>query len=611
MIKARMINLFKGILRLSSIAALLLCLFPERQAALSAPALTYNVSDFTDSVDDCVANFTLRCAILAANANPGADTVILPAGTYNLTLVGDDEDQSATGDLDITDDLTLTGAGAATTIIDGDSLGDRIFTITETVAVTISNLTIQYGAVPLDDILGGGGILNYHGTLNLYNVTLQDNTAAFGAGISNALGVLKISGCKILNNGDSGTSEGGGVYSDGNLEIYTSEISHNRARFGAGVSGTEKANMIFSEVVFDGNVAEYNGGAILNDKFVKMSDSTLKNNQADLGAGLFNKYLGELEYVTINNNIADDQGGGIYTEDGSSLSLKNITLSSNQAGNQGGGISNNGEMTISNVTIYQNQAPVGGNLYNDLHGLVNVGSSIVAGGIPNNCSNVETSITSLGFNLEDHNTCSFTATGDKRNTYPLLLSLADNGGKTYTHELMFNSPAIDAGNPYNCILTDQRHYYRPVDGDINNTPICDIGAYEIVPSGFVKFNPTTYETDEGPGSREITLTVSRYDANTSVSVEYVTLGIPRYDFVYEKGILSWSAGDTADKTFTITILDDNFDEGEETVLVLLTNMKGGVGAKYPLNLAQIIVHASDTGSGETEPPDIFLPLVFR
>ena len=610
MIKTRRISLTKSLMRLILAGVLLLCLYPERQTALSAPASTYNVNLFTDSADACDANCTLRDAILAANANPGADTVNLPVGTYDLTLVGDDEDHAATGDLDITDDLTLAGADMATTIIDGSLLDDRIFTITDTVAVTISNVTIQNGTVPLYDILGGGGILNYHGTINLYNVTLQDNIAAFGSGISNSLGVLKISGCMILDNGDPDTSEGGGVYSDGNLEIYSSEISNNHARFGAGVSGTEKANMIFSEVVFDGNVADYDGGAILNDKFVKLTDSTLKNNQAHLGAGLFNKYLGELEYVTINDNSAY-QGGGIYTEDTSNLSLKNITLSSNQASNRGGGISNDGEMTISNATIYQNQAPVGENLYNDLDGLVNVSSSIVAGGTTDNCSSVGTPITSLGFNLEDHNTCSFTATGDKRNTNPMLGPLDDYGGTTLTHILQSGSPAIDAGNPYNCIITDQRHFYRPVDGDKNNTPICDIGAFEIVPSGFVKFNPSSYETDEGPGSQEITLTVSRYGADTAVSVDYVTLGIPRYDFVYERGTLTWPAGNTDDRTFTITILDDNFDEGEEIVLVLLTNMKGGVGAEYPLNLAQIVVHASDTGSGVTEPPDTFLPLVFR
>ena len=76
-------------------------------------------------------NCSLREAIQAANtdaavdvcaAGSGADTITLPAGTYTLTLTGAGEDANATGDLDITDTLTLEGADMATTIIDANSL---------------------------------------------------------------------------------------------------------------------------------------------------------------------------------------------------------------------------------------------------------------------------------------------------------------------------------------------------------------------------------------------------------------------------------------------------------------------------------------------------------
>jgi CSLREA domain-containing protein len=71
---------------------------------------------------------TLRAAIQETNALAGADTITLPASMYTLSIPGPFEDQAATGDLDITDDLTLTGAGAANTIIDGGGL-DRVFDI--------------------------------------------------------------------------------------------------------------------------------------------------------------------------------------------------------------------------------------------------------------------------------------------------------------------------------------------------------------------------------------------------------------------------------------------------------------------------------------------------
>jgi hypothetical protein len=40
-----------------------------------------------------------------------------------LTLAGAGEDFAATGDLDITDSVTIIGAGAGSTVIDGGGLG--------------------------------------------------------------------------------------------------------------------------------------------------------------------------------------------------------------------------------------------------------------------------------------------------------------------------------------------------------------------------------------------------------------------------------------------------------------------------------------------------------
>src|SRR5207247_9755677 len=69
---------------------------------------------------------TLRAAVQEANARPGTDSISVPPGTYVLAIPGAGEDASATGDLDITDDLTITGSGAGSTIVDGGHL-DRVF----------------------------------------------------------------------------------------------------------------------------------------------------------------------------------------------------------------------------------------------------------------------------------------------------------------------------------------------------------------------------------------------------------------------------------------------------------------------------------------------------
>ncbi len=56
----------------------------------------------------------------------------------------------------------------------------------------------------------------------------------------------------------------------------------------------------------------------------------------------------------------------------------------------------------------------------------------------------------------------------------MLVPLADNGGPTQTHALLWGSPAIDAGDDASCPATDQRGAARPGGAH------CDIGAFEYV-----------------------------------------------------------------------------------------------------------------------------------
>ena len=83
------------------------------------------------------ATCSLRAAVQEANALVGADIIVLPAGTYPLTLSGPGEDAAATGDLDISEDLTIDGAGAAVTIVDGRA-EDRVFDIAQSDSITVN-----------------------------------------------------------------------------------------------------------------------------------------------------------------------------------------------------------------------------------------------------------------------------------------------------------------------------------------------------------------------------------------------------------------------------------------------------------------------------------------
>ncbi len=104
---------------------------------------------------------TLRAAIEEANALAGSDSVSVPAGVYTLSL----------GQLTLASGLTLGGAGASSTIIDGNGLSRVLQT---SGVVVISDLTIRNGSDAAD--YGAGGIYN-GGTLTLNNTTVSGNSS--------------------------------------------------------------------------------------------------------------------------------------------------------------------------------------------------------------------------------------------------------------------------------------------------------------------------------------------------------------------------------------------------------------------------------------------------
>lgn len=137
------------------------------------------ICEATTATGDC----SLRAAIIETNALAGTDSINIPAGTYQLTIVGDD-DSALLGDLDITiENVTITGAGMNQTIIDGNSI-DRIFQISSTV-VTLQDLTLQNGGDASATVVGGAVLFvgNATSRLNLINVNIKNNRANAGGGL--------------------------------------------------------------------------------------------------------------------------------------------------------------------------------------------------------------------------------------------------------------------------------------------------------------------------------------------------------------------------------------------------------------------------------------------
>lgn len=269
-------------------------------------ASTYTVTKTADTNDSvCDADCSLREAIGAANTSSGADTIPIPSGAYTLTLAGSGEDVNATGDFDITGDLTLNGVGAGSTVIDGGGI-DRVLTILSSATVQVNALTVQNGDPGIG--FGAGGILN-NGTLTMTGAIVSSNTADnFGGGIYNS-GSLTLTDTTVRDNillGTNTSGGGGGIFSTGTLILVRNTLS--------------------------GNTTIGRGGAIYGaDPTITITNSTISTNTALNGGGIFNRFgTVNLTHVTVTNNVATDNGGGIWNF-GGTMNLSRTIVSGNTA----------------------------------------------------------------------------------------------------------------------------------------------------------------------------------------------------------------------------------------------------------------------------------------
>jgi len=446
-------------------------------------AATFTVDTTADAVDAapgdgvCAAaggSCTLRAAVMEANALPGPDTIVLPAGRYTLTLAGAGEDAAATGDLDVLSDVTILGAGPAVTIIDGGGI-DRVFDNLDTLRLT--SLTVE-GGRNLDTSFdgGGGGIVNA-AFLYLTDVVVRGNTAAVG---------------------------GGGILNYSDLFISDSTIEANTV------------------VASDPPSPRLGGGGIGNESNLRLDRSTVRGNSAPFGGGLANDANAFVTTSTLSGNSAADAGGGIWNN--SNLTVVSSTVSANSA------LVGNG--------IYDafgtNDRLVGVTLDGDLAfaGLTEIGNSILTGACV--LTTDGPGIVSHGHNLAREAGCNLTTETDLLGD-PLLGPLQDNGGPTGTMALLPGSPARDAGGDEpvslpgwsggftgSCPATDQRGIGRP------QGPHCDIGAYEAVSAV-----PTRCDEPAIAAPDDFMLRGHGWSAEVSVSasdglvLENVRLG-PRY-----------------------------------------------------------------------------------
>ncbi len=384
---------------------------------------------------------------------------LAPLQTHHCPTGANDE---TTGDLNITNTLTIAGAGAASAIIDGNAI-DRVFKIGTSGVVTITDVTIRNGLTAGV----GGGIYLFQGTLTLNNSTLNGNSAYHGGGMFASVFTTSTLN-NVTVNGNSASVAGGGITHDpeGDLIINNSFITGNSAGDRGG--GIEGGVITLNNSVIAGNSAANDGGGINTFRNITLNNST------------------------VNANGAGRRGGGISVELGGNVTLNNSTISANGARGNGGGIYHVGTVRLFHVTVAGNVADrdfmgagSGGGIYRAAGGSPNElwNTMLVenfAANQANDCAG--NPMTSQDYNyIQTTAVCAITGTTTHNLTGgdALLAVLQDNGGATPTRALLIGSPAIDQIPPALCRdsfgaapTIDQRGVQRPVG------PLCDIGAYE-------------------------------------------------------------------------------------------------------------------------------------
>ena len=446
-----------------------------------AGSLTLNAATIivSNTADD--GSGSLRAA-LASAANGDTIDATGVSGTILLT----------TGELLITNSLSINGPGPASLTIDGNfpTTTNSVFNVqkdlTNGATVTLSGLTITNGYAS-----DGGGIHNYQSALTVSNCIVSGNFASIcGGGIFSYGGPSGNARLTIINSSITGNSAylGGGIDVNGEagsitLTLLGSMISSNTAAgpVGGGAikndgSPSGSATTLITNCTLNGNSSAGNGGAIQNDG-VQGSATLIVVNSTLSG----------------NSVSGNGRGGAIFNDGGvggnSTVTLINATVSSNSAGSVGGGICNGGfngggttTLILLSSTLSSNSASAIGTIYNS--GTLQVGNTILnTGGSGSNISHFSGTVISQGFNISSDSFGGFlTNATDQTNINPLLGPLQDNGGPVFTHALLAGSPATDKGKNLSGAATDSRGFPRTFDdpaiANAAGGDGTDIGAYE-------------------------------------------------------------------------------------------------------------------------------------
>lgn len=224
--------------------------------------------------------------------------------------------------------------------------------------------------------------------------------------------------------------------------------------------------------ISDGRVAQ-EGGGIHSLGQLQVSHCQFDGNSAasgNLGGGAIFAGVGsslKVEHSTFTGNSAV-RGSAIFNS--GTAELFNSTFSGNRGATNEGAIQNRRALVANHITVTDNgrtdATPTAGGLFS-FDAETTLINSILAGNSGRDCFISGGTVDTVALLALNINNCPAQVMVN-----PQLASLANNGGRTFTHLPAANSPALDVADPAFCLPQDQRGFLR------QRTAACDLGAVE-------------------------------------------------------------------------------------------------------------------------------------
>ncbi len=273
----------------------------------AAPA---SAATFTVCIEGCD-YLTIEAAVEAANAAPGADTILVDPGVYEEVL-------------DIAEELTIQGT-APGVIIRNPGLSRPI--IDANADFTLIDVEVTGG----DSVEISGGAINANSLLTLDGVTVSDSSATIGGGVFfNGAGLTIIDSLFV---GNSSSFNGGALFLTGSFEggIYNSRFTANSAVNNGGAIYQSSGFLEIFGSTLDGNGAGDGGAVFQNGGFLATTASTVYQNIAEnFGAGFYVNDSVSVDASTIVGNDNATNGGAFYVgNDSAGVSLTQTILYQN------------------------------------------------------------------------------------------------------------------------------------------------------------------------------------------------------------------------------------------------------------------------------------------